>query len=61
MRVCVSEREREGCRERIKAGKRKIVRKMEQVNGLKVRERERVLVVVLGDLSPLCVIWWLGG
>ena len=40
MRVCVSEREREGCRERIKAGKRKIVRKMEQVNGLKVRERE---------------------
>ena len=67
MRVCVSEREREGCRERIKAGKRKIVRKMEQVNGLKVRERERerererVMVVVLGDLSPLCVIWWLGG
>ena len=59
MRVCVSEREREGCRERIKAGKRKIVRKMEQVNGLKVRER--VMVVVLGDLSPLCVIWWLGG
>ena len=37
------------------------MRKMEQVNGLKVRERERVLVVVLGDLSPLCVIWWLGG